>query len=258
MPRVETFCCMTCRLLQPQASECVECAAIIAPLAVMQKMLGQKDPSNVTGNSRASTAASVGALLGYGGLVAGSLFAPITVPIGLGAGAIVGGIMWARSKRRIVAMADLAPAQSKAVVTKTGIARKLRETLPALADQAPVLAEQVEIRRRGGLLFRRLAAVPFFVELDAGERLVVAGLVRIKRTPVHHAIARKDPRLAALGIPESYRISGGLETAGVREGDPIKVTGELATEIVSDLAFHRDAGEVPVMRGRAGAVVVVA
>jgi hypothetical protein len=35
------------------------------------------------------------------------------------------------------------------------------------------------------------------------------------------------------------------------------VTGEIASEIVPALAFHRDAGATDVMRGRAKAVVIV-
>ncbi|MEO8702991.1 MAG: hypothetical protein ABI867_23295 [Kofleriaceae bacterium] len=254
---METFCCMQCRLLQPQATECAACTSIIAPLVVMQRMLGMKDPNNVTGRSRHTSLTVAGTVLGYLGLVAGSLFAPITVPIGLGAAGLVGGIALARSKGRIRTVADPPPELGKTAVTQTGIARKLRETTPSLVDSTAVLAEQVELRRRGGLVFRRVVAVPFLVELP-GEKLVVAGVVRIAKPRIEQpGLERKDRRLAELGIPEAFRISARVEVATIRDGDPVAVTGELATEIVSDLAFHRDAGEVAVMRGRARALVVI-
>ena len=70
-------------------------------------------------------------------------------------------------------------------------------------------------------------------------------------------ISRRDPRLASFGVPDSLALAGALEVATVRDGDPVQITGEVAVEVVPELAFHRDAGEAQVMRGALGSVVVI-
>ncbi|HEX5060508.1 MAG TPA: hypothetical protein VFV99_14170 [Kofleriaceae bacterium] len=199
---------------------------------------------------------TAGAIAGYVGVAVGTLLWWPTLPIVFGAGGAAGAYAALR-KKPPVAPIDLHPVvTAKAAVTQRGIARRLAETVTALTDEH-VLAEQAVVRTRKGVLFRRIRAVPFLVELDGGDKLVVVGQVRIERSPaLTTKIKTGDPRLAALdlgGIP----IAAQLIVAVVNEGDPIEVTGEPATEIVPELAFHRDAGEATVMRGRAQAVVAI-
>jgi hypothetical protein len=87
---------------------------------------------------------------------------------------------------------------------------------------------------------------------------VVAGTLRVTRpSRTLGKVKRGDSRLVHIGIPATIAVAGDLDVAVVREGDRVSVTGEPVTEIVPELAFHRDAGEATVMRGRAGAVVIV-
>jgi hypothetical protein len=43
----------------------------------------------------------------------------------------------------------------------------------------------------------------------------------------------------------------------VPDGPGVAVTGLVEDEAVAELAFHRDGGRIPVMRGRLGAPVLV-
>ncbi len=70
---------------------------------------------------------------------------------------------------------------------------------------------------------------------------------------------RGDPRLVRMGVPADLAISGELEIAMLDERGPVlAVTGVVEDEAVAELAFHRDGGSTPVMRGRPGAPIVVA
>jgi hypothetical protein len=120
-----------------------------------------------------------------------------------------------------------------------------------------LLVEEVVIRKhRGGVLMRRVNAVPFVVDVE-GERLIVAGAVRVTSKPARQKLRRADPIAAALGIPHTVPIAGVLETAQLRDGDRVRVTGTVSIEVVQELAFHRDAGETNVMRGRPDGVVTI-
>jgi hypothetical protein len=105
---------------------------------------------------------------------------------------------------------------------------------------------------------RRLRAAPFLLALDEGERAVVAGVVRLRVAATTEASPPRNPRLVELGIPPKLRPGGELEMRTIRDGDAIAVTGESAVEIVPELAFHRDAGETTVIRGRARSVALIA
>jgi hypothetical protein len=199
-------------------------------------------------------AAGVG---GYVGILVGAVFWVPAVPIilGVGAGAL-GYVGW---KNRVVPIADvpLMPVHTAVgAVEKRGTARKLAETAKSVVDGSQVLVEQVTIIR-GGVLLRRTTAVPFLLELE-GDRIVVAGALRVTSKAKSEKLKRSDPIAAALGIPPQLPVAGTLEVATVRDGDTIRVTGVPAVEMVRELAFHRDAGEVNVMRGAPGAVVAIA
>jgi hypothetical protein len=71
-------------------------------------------------------------------------------------------------------------------------------------------------------------------------------------------VRRGDPRLEKMGVPGDFGIAGDLEIASiVADGPALAVTGVLEDEAVADLAFHRDGGRIPVMRGKIGAPVIV-
>ncbi len=71
-------------------------------------------------------------------------------------------------------------------------------------------------------------------------------------------VRRGDPRLTKMGVPTDFGIAGDLEIASiVADGPALAVTGVVEDEAVADLAFHRDGGRIPVMRGKVGAPVLV-
>lgn len=207
----------------------------------------------------ANAAGMIGIAAGYAGILAGATLWWPAIPLILGAGAGGLGVVAWRARDVDIAQVELLPiATARDAVTRPGIARKLSETARSALDGASVLVEEVVIRKpRGGVLLRRVQAVPFVVDAD-GERLVVTGALRITSGHARHRLRKADPIAAALGIPPALPVAGVLETARVQDGDRVRVTGALAVEMVPELAFHRDAGEATVMRGAAGAVVAIA
>jgi hypothetical protein len=258
----DRFCCLRCRLLQEPASTCEECASpLIGSLANERDVLKYRAADVVSETRRRSgwkeAAGVVGILGAYAGIIAGgALWWPI-VPIVLGGGAGIGGtVAFLRRTGPIAGVPRLPPELGPGATTRIGTARKLAETITAL-DSSTVLVEEAAITGRGGTLVWQRRAVPFLVELAAGERLVIAGLVRLTDAKPAGSISRRDPRLASFGVPDSLALAGALEVATVRDGDPVQISGEVTVEVVPELAFHRDAGEAQVMRGALGSVVVI-
>jgi hypothetical protein len=61
-----------------------------------------------------------------------------------------------------------------------------------------------------------------------------------------------------MGVPAELGVAGDLEVASVAaDGTRLAVTGVVGEEAVVELAFHRDGGRIPVMRGLVGAPVLV-
>jgi len=259
----EVFCCMHCRLLQSAATECVECASPLMATIANQRALLRRDFSSAAEapsprrQALTAGASTVGFLAAYAGFVIGTMFWWPAAPIVLGTGAGAGLIAALRRRPAIAAVDPLAVATAPTAITRRGIAHRLTESVPSITGHGNELAEQVVISNKKGLLFRRVRAVPFLVELDDGGKLVVLGMLRVETpTMFAEAIKKGDPRALALGL-EDLPIKGELRVSAVREGDRISVTGEETLEMVPELAFHRDAGETPVMRGRAKAVVAI-
>jgi hypothetical protein len=72
------------------------------------------------------------------------------------------------------------------------------------------------------------------------------------------SVRRGDPRLGRMGVPNDLAVTGELEIATVvPDGPGVAVTGVIEDEAVAELAFHRDGGSIPVMRGRIGSPVLV-
>jgi hypothetical protein len=71
-------------------------------------------------------------------------------------------------------------------------------------------------------------------------------------------VRRGDPRLEKMGVPGDFGIAGNLEIASIiADGPALAVTGVVEDEAVADMAFHREGGRMPVMRGKIGAPVLV-
>ena len=255
---------MICRLLQERSAACVECGA--ATMVSLERGADGLKFGNLSLTSSPTTrkekianaAGTIGIVAGYAGIIAGAALWWPAIPMILGVG--VGGIGVAAWKSRDVdiAQVDLWPvATPSAAVDKRGVAHRLTDTVKSVIDGAPVLAEEVVIERpRGGVLLRRTRSVPFVVDVD-GERIVVAGTLRMTSKHASQKLKKADPIAAALGIPASLPVTGALATAQLRDGDRVRITGALSVEIVPELAFHRDAGEATTMRGVANAVVAI-
>jgi hypothetical protein len=259
----EVFCCMGCRLLQSPATECVECGSPLMATIANQRALLERDLSDAAKapsprkQALREGASTLGILAAYAGFIAGSTLwwpvAPIVIAGGVGAG-----LVSALRRRPAIAAIDSLPVMTgQDAVTRKGIAHRLSESVASITGHGNELAEQVVIRNKKGLLFRRVRGAPFVVELEGGGRLVVLGTLRVESPSVFVDVIKKgDPRALALGL-EDLPIKGELHVNAVREGDAITVTGVETEEIVPELAFHRDAGETAVMRGRAKAVVAI-
>jgi hypothetical protein len=251
----ETFCCMICRLLQERSPACIECgAATMVSLETGSDALKYANISIIatptTRKEKIANASTLAALLaGYAGIAVGATLWWPAIPIFLGLGAGGVGLTAAFARDVNVAKVELLPITTgKDAVTKRGVVHKL---------STPVLVEQIVIRaKRGGVLMRRTTAEPFVIDAD-GERIVIAGTVRVTGAAEERKLKKGDPLLATLGIPSHITLAGVVETSTIREGDCVRVTGTPSREIVPELAFHRDAGEATIMRGVANAVVAI-
>ncbi|HLL23400.1 MAG TPA: hypothetical protein VK427_14785 [Kofleriaceae bacterium] len=255
----ETFCCMICRLLQARSAACIECGApTMISLesgadALKYGNLSLQHSPTTRKEKIANAAGVIGIAAGYAGLVAGAALWWPAVPIILGAGAGGLGITAWRARDVTIAPVELLPAVTATdAVTRRGIARRLRGSGATLVEQ------HVIKRASGDVLLRHTRITPFLLVDVAGERVIIDGTVRITSGARTRALGRRDIVLEALGIPPNVPVHGVIETAVIREGDRVRVTGALAVEILPALAFHRDAGEANVMRGGPGRVVAIA
>jgi hypothetical protein len=261
------FCCLTCRLLQDATSKCRECTSTnMVSMDNAHDVLAYRDltvaaaPDGVKGSMKTFAMGASGVVM-YAGLIAGSLLWPPALPIAIGSGiGAIAAATWRYQHRRgSVSQVGRWPIQiASGGIEKAGVARRLTETFASIIDGAPALAEQVEVLTRRGVLFRRVRNPDFLVQLDGGNRVVIGGTVRLELPALEHKLERHDARLRELGIPVDLALRGRrLVTARVLEGDRVIVHGRISIENVQQLAFHRDAGETSVLRGRAGAVVLV-
>jgi hypothetical protein len=254
-----TFCCVQCRLLQAPTVSCAECGTpMVAPVELVRELLQYRDMKMVSGRDWAFITAMI---------AGGSIAFPMIAPVALGS-MVVLGISKLRElrMRRVIAGVELAPPPRQVGARLLiGMPRKFRSTVPSLVDDRPVLLEHAMVRDRdGAVLIRRSAGTPFLIEPADGPPVLVTGAARLLtpglfgRAPLREPIRRGDRRLARMGVPPDLAISGELEVGSLVEDQLIvAVTGVVEEESVAELAFHRDGGRVPVMRGRAGAPVIV-
>ena len=251
-----TFCCVQCRLLQPPATACAECGApTTAPVELVRELLYYRDLSLLGRREWPLVTA----------FLAGSSFAlPLLAPFAVGS-MIALGVHRLRGARRRHAIAGISippAAAAPGAITLYGIARRFRSTVTSLVDDAPVLLEHAAIKdRSGAVLLRRTEAAPFLLDREERGLVLVTGVARMTAAHVlaqRLAVRRGDPRLEKMGVPRDLAITGDLEVSSVAaDGPGLAVTGLVEDEAVAELAFHRDGGRIPVMRGRVGAPVLI-
>lgn len=197
-------------------------------------------------------------------LAGSSLALPILAPFALGS-LVVLGIDKLRKLKKQQAIAGItlpAPLPAPGATTLFGVARRFRGTIPSLLGEAPVLLEHAVVKdRHGAVLLRRSETTPFLLEVEGTGPVLVTGITRVKPACVlaHKSfVERGDPRLSRMGVPQDLAVTGDLEIASIAaDGPGLAVTGVLEDESVAELAFHRDNGRIPTMRGRIGAPVIV-
>jgi len=230
---------------------------MIAPVELVRELLHYRDMRTIGSRDWGLVTA----------LLAGSTLAfPVLTPIALGSICALGIHKLRTTLRPRDQIAGIAMPMTPAAVgarTVYGVARRFRATIASLIDDMPVLAEHAVVRdRTGSVLLRRSDGAPFLVDIEAEDAVLVTGFARVTSATVlarRIHLPRGDRRLARMGVPPDLAISGELEVTSVTPGGPaLAVTGVVEEESVAELAFHRDGGRVPVMRGRAGAPVLVA
>jgi hypothetical protein len=246
-----TFCCVQCRLLQPPTTDgCAECGApMTAPVELVRELLYYRDMNFV--NQR-----DWGLITAF--LAGSSLALPILAPFAIGSMIALGAAKITALKKRaaIAGVTVPHPASPPGSTTVHGVARKLHS-----AVSGSVLLEHVSVSdANGAILVRRTESQPFLLESADGP-ILVTGAARVVRPSFiaeRAQIRRGDPRLRAMGVPDDFAISGELEVAQVVEGaERLAITGVRTEETLAEMAFHRDGGRVSVMRGVAGAPLLV-
>ncbi|MBS1122235.1 MAG: hypothetical protein H6Q90_4463 [Deltaproteobacteria bacterium] len=197
-------------------------------------------------------------------LAGSSLALPILAPLAVGS-MIALAVTKMRKMRRHgitgIAMPPATPAPG--ATTLYGVARRFRGTVQSLTDAPQVLLEHVVVRdHRGAVLLRRTEAAPFLLDVEDRGPVLIIGVARVTSSASvlahRRRVRRGDPVLERMGVPNDLAIAGDLEISTiVADGPGLAVTGVIEDESVAELAFHRDGGQTPVMRGRIGAPILV-
>lgn len=198
-------------------------------------------------------------------LAGSSIALPMLAPVAVGSIIALGihKLRNARIRRAIAGVTVPPMASLPGATTLYGVARRFRGTVSSLLDSAaPVLVEHAAVKdRHGAVLLRRTHATPFLLDVDGKGPVLVTGVTRMMAASIiaqRMRVRRGDPRLERMGVPNDLGIAGDLEVSSiVADGPALAVTGIVEDEAVADLAFHRDGGRIPVMRGRIGAPVIV-
>lgn len=253
-----TFCCVQCRLLQPPTDSCAECgAALTAPVELVRELLYYRDMNFLDHRDW-------GLITAF--LAGSSIALPILAPFAVGSIIALGVHKLARARRRRAMAGVVVPPfmTTPGATTVYGVARRFRGTISSLVHDAsaPVLVEHAQVKDRyGAVLVRRTHAAPFLLEVHDRGPVLITGVTRVLAASIlaqRTRVVRGDPRLEKMGVPGDFGITGDLEIASIiADGPALAVTGVLEDEAVAELAFHRDGGHIPVMRGKIGAPVLV-
>jgi hypothetical protein len=253
----KTFCCVQCRLLQPPTATCAECGATTtAPVELVRELLYYRDMSLLDHRDWGLVTAF---------LAGSSIALPILAPFAIGSMIALGvhKLRNLRSKRAIAGISVPPVAHLPGARTLYGVARRFRGTVESLAERSKsVLVEHAAVKdRHGAVLLRRTEATPFLLDVEGAGPVLVTGVTRMLAASILAEctrVRRGDPRLERMGVPNDFGIAGNLEIVSiVADGPALAVTGIVEDEAVADLAFHRDGGRIPVMRGKVGAPVLV-
>jgi len=250
------FCCVQCRLLQPPITACAECGApMTAPLELVRELLYYRDMRMVSNRDWGLIAALLG-----GSSLAMPMLAPFAVASAIAL--VVNKVRDFRRRRQIVGVPISPVVPSPGATTVIGVPHRYRNTVSSLVDHEPVLLEHAVIKnRRHDVLLRRSEGAPFLLQVESIGPVLVTGVTRVAPPSLRATrsrVRRGDPRLLRMGIPSDLAIGGELEIASIVDGGPVlAVTGVLEEESVADFAFHRDGGQVAVMRGHAGSPIIV-
>lgn len=251
-----TFCCVHCRLLQPPTMACVECGAhMTAPVELVRELLYYRDMKILSHRDW-------GLITAF--LAGSSLALPILAPFAVGSmiALAIHKLRNMRGRHGIAGITMPAIPPTPGATTLYGIARRFRGTVQSLIDASPVLIQHAVVKdERGAVLLRRTDAAPFLLDVEDRGPVLVTGVTRVMPASViaqRMRVRRGDARLERMGVPADLAVAGELEVAAVvADGPHVAVTGLVEDEAVAELAFHRDGGQVPVMRGRTGAPVLV-
>jgi len=224
---------------------------MVAPVQLVRELLAYRDMKIVSARDWGMIT----------GLLAGASIAfPVLTPFVVGSlvAATVQKARRMKAKKAVTGIEVPAPVIAMGATAVSGIARKMKACIASL-DGNDVLAEHAEIRDGDGVILRRSAGAPFWLDRDGEPPVMVVGAMRrIGHLPGHvREIERGDEVLARMGIPKDFAISGELEIASIAEAMRVTVLGALEDEIIAEAAFHRDGGQVPVMRGRPGMPLLV-
>lgn len=247
---------MQCRLLQAPTATCAECgASTTAPVELVRELLYYRDMSVLDRRDW-------GLITAF--LAGSSIALPILAPFAVGSMLALGLHKLHRlRKKAAIAGVTIPPiVTTPGATTLYGIARRFRGTVSSLIDSAPVLVEHAQVKdKHGAVLIRRTHATPFLLDVEGRGPILVTGVTRMMAASILGKklhVQRGDPRLERMGVPGELAIAGDLEISTiVADGPALAVTGLIEDEAVADLAFHRDGGRIPVMRGRVGAPVLV-
>ncbi len=232
---------------------------MVAPVELVRELLRYRDMKISSGRDWAFITA----------MIAGASIAfPMLAPVALGSMAALGAAKISQlRKRRAIAGIELpAPPVVPGARTEVGMPRRFRGTVASVVDErAQVLLEHAIVSdAAGGVLIRRSAGTTFLLDRGSAGLLLVTGALRLVapglagRSPTSEPVTRGDPRLRRMGVPGDLAIAGTLAVSSLVEDDlAVAVTGVVEEEAVADLAFHCDAGRIAVMRGHAGAPVIV-
>jgi hypothetical protein len=258
------YLCLGCRLLQPATIECAQCGGTtVAPADLVRDLLAYRDLS-------LAAERDLGLITAL--LAGGSIAVPILFPFMLvSLGALAVRVPMRRLRARAHAEHRVEPirvppptAPARSIVIEGEVRRFRGGTVRSRWDGAPVIAEEIAIESKAGVVVRHAAAAPFFVE-GGGERVLIRGCVRLIAEPSWTVYGRKiragDALPYELGLPRDLRVRGFARRTRLIESqtaDSVIAIGVESFEALPEHASLRDGGQTRVLVGEPGMPVLIA